>query len=78
MPLLVDIAREHTRCVALGLRPIIILASPKTHVAIMDERVSLFGDAKGRLLGLEPRTEFLGDGVFRLLVDYKGVKEMNV
>lgn len=77
MPLLVDIAREHTRCIELGLRPIIILASPKTHTAIENERVSLFGDAKGRLLGLEPRTEFLGDGVFRLLVDYKGVKEIN-
>ena len=78
MSLLVDIAREHTRILDIGLTPIILLSSAKTQTAIAEERIRVLGDDKGRLLGLEQRTDYLGDGVFRILVDYKGVKEFDV
>jgi len=76
--LLMDISREHTRVVKLGLTPIILEVDAKTKAILFREIRDVLSSEPGKsLMSMELRDKvFIGDGVFRVLTDDKTWKEL--
>jgi len=79
MSLLMDISREHTRVVKMGLSPIILEVDAKTKAMLFKEIREVLSSEPGKsLMGMELRDKvFIGDGVFRVLTDDRQWLEVN-